>query len=484
MTSTKVMRDTLQAVLDEYLALRADLLASQLKGNDVTEDSIVSKSRKLKDFNSDIEEIQGIINVIDYIPERTAEAREIIKRYVPSVVLPPTGDAPATAPAPSKPLKILKIRPLPKASEAAPSKASEAAPPKALKMFKIRTAPKAVEAAPSKASEAAQQAQQAQEEEEEEEEEEELVYFGERRCCGRDGNCSNKAYFNVDGKYVCGVHARKGVKTMLPKNPNAKKKKSEEIASRQILVEQAAVANRAAGRKGDVIVTKFMMRKEPEHIDGYLKVFPNFKHGGRKDGLGLPGLSPKALGPVMHKMTVLPPAVNLENYHQFAKIFPYEVDADGNLLPESLEIRMLGYTTDTPYRHKYEFPQMEALAKRQGMEAKSAPLYSLYYSETGEPRQFSYLECRYFYCHYYELLAKSRPEFTQLRARIQDGYNIQIIGFDGYPITRSLWEHYLDTGRPFGHELVLYCLLTIDDPKEYPWNMFYRKHPQLYDGFI
>ena len=34
---------------------------------------------------------------------------------------------------------------------------------------------------------------------------------------------------------------------------------------------------------------------------------------------------------------------------------------------------------------------------------------------------------------------------------------------------------YCDSHYPFGHELVLYCLLTIDDSKEYPWNRYILK---------
>ena len=60
------------------------------------------------------------------------------------------------------------------------------------------------------------------------------------------------------------------------------------------------------------------MMKPPEHIDGYLKVFPNFKHQNRKDGFGCASLSPKALGPVSDGSRH---AKNIENFHQGAKIF-------------------------------------------------------------------------------------------------------------------------------------------------------------------
>ena len=45
-------------------------------------------------------------------------------------------------------------------------------------------------------------------------------------------------------------------------------------------------------------------------------------------------------------------------------------------------------------------------------------------------------------------------------------------------------EHYTSTDRPFGHEMVLYSMLTVEDPKEYPWNQYYLKHKELYPGHL
>ena len=67
------------------------------------------------------------------------------------------------------------------------------------------------------------------------------------------------------------------------------------------------------------------MMKKPELIDGYLNVFPNYKHQNRKDGYGCAKLSPKSLGPVNHGMPNLPIAKNIENYHQFAKFWDYSI---------------------------------------------------------------------------------------------------------------------------------------------------------------
>ena len=35
-------------------------------------------------------------------------------------------------------------------------------------------------------------------------------------------------------------------------------------------------------------------------------------------------------------------------------------------------------------------------------------------------------------------------------------------------------SHYKDVSNTFGHELVLYTLLTVEDPYKYPWNIYYN----------
>jgi hypothetical protein len=62
---------------------------------------------------------------------------------------------------------------------------------------------------------------------------------------------------------------------------------------------------------------------------------------------------------------------------------------------------------------------------------------------------------------------------------IKNGYNLNIQGYDGYNVTNIL-GHYYDISRPFGHELVLYTLLTEDDPLQYPWNIFYEENKSIY----
>ena len=44
-----------------------------------------------------------------------------------------------------------------------------------------------------------------------------------------------------------------------------------------------------------------------------------------------------------------------------------------------------------------------------------------------------------------------------------------------------LWDCINNIPRPFGHELMLFTLLTVADPCAYMWNMFQEETFDLYD---
>lgn len=269
-------------------------------------------------------------------------------------------------------------------------------------------------------------------------------------------NCVNGAYYKTSSGFFCGVHSKNMEREELKKDSEMiKKKRDTENVERQKQIE----ASRIPSKKGDIIVTKLLMRKPPQYRPGYLAVFPNRDDENRSDGLGISCLSPMLLGPVNHVMKNFPPAENLENYYQFAKVY------DGY----DPRIRINGY--------------IDKEGKRHGSHGKGTEiLYSVYYSLTGEERKYNYIQSRFFYCHYYEKLSKAGIE--KLRSVVNDGYNIQIFGYDGHEIEKTLNEYYEDESLPFGHEMVIYSILTIDDPEQYPWNIYKEKHADLYVDMI
>lgn len=322
----------------------------------------------------------------------------------------------------------------------------------------------------------------------------EPVYYGTVPCDAKtqkSGNtCTNFAYYRINGngkrepQLRCGVHSRGKKRQKLPVDPNRQQKQAMLYKQRQELVEQAAKRN--APNPGQIIVSKMRMMKKPEHHDGFLKVFPNFRHGNRADGFGCASLSPKSLGPIKHGMPNLPAALNLENYHQAAKVYRHEMDpADPSRISDSsIELRKKMYADPVPHRHKFDPAFIKKQQQLRVAGNVNIPFFSVYYDKQGGEHRYTYLECRYFYCHWYEILAPKQAEFKRLCELRDQGYNLHIIGYDGYPVTDDLYQHYLDTSRPFGHELVLYSLLTIQDPADYPWNRYYREHREIYKDVI
>lgn len=163
-------------------------------------------------------------------------------------------------------------------------------------------------------------------------------------------------------------------------------------------------------------------------------------------------------------------------------MFAFELDEHGNKVLDSFyTARDAAFADKTGHRHKFKRAFLKQKAKETGNDNINIPAFSLHAMPSGEERRYDYIGSRWFYCTWYEKLATQTAEFKQLVALMDDGYNLCICGYDGYAPTTTLMEHYLDTSRPFGHEMVLLCLLTIKESKDYPWNVYRRTHAQLYE---
>ena len=315
----------------------------------------------------------------------------------------------------------------------------------------------------------------------------------EEEKCWHSG-CKEWAKFELNGKALCGRHCnKKQVNRKVLDKSNYEAFQESFRKPRREAIAEAQRENRDNHRVGDVIVIGHkqpngmrdvrLMLSHPSYRasfyrDGYLAVFPNFKHGNTPEGFGCKTLSPKDMGPVHHGMSNLPTAMSIENYHQFAKCFPCDVDENSNPTGAWFAQRARGYSDPHPHRHS---PSAVSAVGN-----KNSPPFSVFYSETGEERRYTYLQCRAFYCVWYEKLAMDLPELQALKNLRQNGTNLQIVGYDGYceGVTMTLWEHFNDVSRPFGHELVLYTLLTVESPSDYPWNQYRKEHAALYEGML
>lgn len=311
-----------------------------------------------------------------------------------------------------------------------------------------------------------------------------VIYYGKLMCQARTqkgDRCTNGAYYvqcKDECKYLCGQHSDKGVRTILPKDKKRAENRTREIEEHNLSIETFRANNATKNLVGKVECCKMYMMKQVPLKYGYLNIFPNNKHQSRKDGFGCASLSPMRLGPVNHKQPGLPKAKNIENYHQFSKCWPNEVE-DGEPTDEWRDRRLEGYKDPLPHRHKFDAKAMKELRKGVNGQNRNAPLFSVFLDKNGIERKFTYVECRYFYCKAYEILAKCTEDYDKLVRMIAEGTNIVICGYDAYSVTDELYTHYCDPTKPFGHEMVLYTLLT-SKKNEYPWDKYKKCHKELY----
>ncbi len=274
--------------------------------------------------------------------------------------------------------------------------------------------------------------------------------------------CTNFAYSEDGGAYKCNVHAKKATRKELGKNPRAAEIALREQQLREAAALRAAAANAAQQQRGRVICTKFRPRKKVAYVDGYTAVFPNRRHQNRSDGIGCSSLSPMCMGPVEHGQPGLPPALSIENFHQFGKVFPSELDEKGEPASAFFETQLVGYRDPAPHRHK---PTADSAIK-----SKNIPAYAVWKRRDGTLVKCSYIESRQFYCTFYERLSAGLPDLAHLRALIAAGHNLQIVGYDANNdlAPENVDEWYLNPAKPFGHESVLFAILTVPEDR-WPW---------------
>lgn len=298
-----------------------------------------------------------------------------------------------------------------------------------------------------------------------------LPYKGTITCTFKD--CKKPAYFFCglaqDKNFRCGNHSRavslRKSRNLLPDVPKQVKilALQQERKTTEIIAEQ----NRREGKKGQVVCSKMYMMKSPENIHGFVKVYPNNRHQERKDGFGCASLSPMRLGPVLHNQPGLPIAKNIENFHQGSKCFKEELAPLSPNEPGKLFFKNQKkfFEDEVPHRHKY-------INKESGNGNKNIPKFFVWIDKQGQIHKLDYITSRQFYCNFYERLAKNQPDYKRLCKMRDDGYNIQICGYDGRSINKEdIEKEYLDDTKPFGHELVLFTMLSIPE-NEYPWRKY------------
>jgi hypothetical protein len=135
---------------------------------------------------------------------------------------------------------------------------------------------------------------------------------------------------------------------------------------------------------------------------------------------------------------------NLENLWQGSKVYDIDLDKNDNIKPSFFERRLKMVIDVKPHRR--------AVPK-----SKGTTVFLFW-----ENQRYLYLESRFIYCNIYSYLVQHTQEFRDLVDLHNNGTNLLILGYDGVDteITEETMRyHYNDASKPFGHELVICCLL-------------------------
>jgi|LakMenEpi03Aug12_release.lakeMendotaPanAssembly.Ray.scaffolds.fasta_scaffold665352_1 hypothetical protein len=213
--------------------------------------------------------------------------------------------------------------------------------------------------------------------------------------------------------------------------------------------------------KGEIRCAQIIRCKKHPQVNNFTNILPisNFKKWNSlspmklgpftvteplpKNGIPLKGFTKKSETEQEIKCNLF------ENYWQYSKVYSIDMDDNDNITDSFFKRRLLGFQSNIPKRRI--FP------KKSGITTIKA-------YHNGE--YVNYLESRKYYCSMYEKLIINKLEFLELKNRLENGENIMILGYDGLPkgentvITENILRNaYDDETKPFGHEIVLTCLL-------------------------
>lgn len=200
--------------------------------------------------------------------------------------------------------------------------------------------------------------------------------------------------------------------------------------------------NKKRGKKGKIAVDKLPFWKGPGD-----KIWPKM-YGYRNinccsSGKAFSCLSPMKLGPIKEKGLV---SENLENFWQFSKVWKEDLDEEGNIKDEFYKRRKKAFSDKKATRH---------VPGKKGQYCE----FVLW----GEERLDFYEAKKKIYCKLYEKYATKTSAFKELLGMIEEGYNIQILGYDGRDIkdisTFPYEKELRNKEYIFGHEIVLAYLL-------------------------
>lgn len=195
------------------------------------------------------------------------------------------------------------------------------------------------------------------------------------------------------------------------------------------------------------------------------------------DGESATQFSPMYLGPVIEKDIFgkgEKTALIFENYWQYGKVFPElgHVGENGKITKKWLEFREKGYKKAKGDRHPVGTKTDRVkFVDRRGRKwyEYMIPSFARYYGE-----KMDYITSRKkVYVPAYAYLVRRTEAFKKLKEKVDNGFKVQILDFDGPKDGSALITvDYLrkkinDPSSPFGHGFVISALLAGIEPEEY-----------------
>jgi hypothetical protein len=208
---------------------------------------------------------------------------------------------------------------------------------------------------------------------------------------------------------------------------------------RQELVEEARQRNALYDQAGSVRLQTLYHYRDQSAPSKRWRELPGFRNVSVCQGAKKwKALAPRFLGPLVFDGV---PAVNLANVWTYSQVTAQDL-RNGAIKPEWFEHRRWGFGQPDKKRS-----------------AQQTPLFWLW--EGGA--QLDLVQARKAYCALYARLVQAKDEYRELHLLVQQGYNLQLFGYDAWDFTeqgKTLLQAIEDPTARFGHELVLYGLLT------------------------
>ena len=298
-----------------------------------------------------------------------------------------------------------------------------------------------------------------------------LILDLETITCHHPGGCSFRArYRSPDtGLRLCGTHSRRDPgRTEIPLVQN----QDREIRHRRTVMRTAA-ENRSADRRGSVRLQTNNRWNYSPYIDGCVGV--RFREMYGEDGtVILHDLALENVGPVDF------PSVSFPSLAHMLKLCGLHTsDFNGEIKAEFWD--HLRRELNRPIPRPRITRRAQTLIERYTDESVT-PRFYVNLSGTGV-ELLTLIQFRALMCRLYETLVRTSTDIRDLRRALAEGFNV-VLWTANHILHQSVLADVIDDfhseWQPFGAENIVACMLMIDDPNDYPWNVYIRRNRELF----